>query len=121
MKLRSEAARLQASLDAKARACAQGKLSDRAYMLMEADLLPQIARLAKAADAVAVPLPMRGISLGDWENLDLAVRREVIRAAYEIRLRTRLRYGRGFDKDRVVMTLRLGDGQITRPQGGPEA
>ena len=95
LKLRSEAVKLQSQLDAKARACARGDMSDRAYMLMEAELLPQITRLNKAADAVAVPLPMRGLSLGNWDELDLAVRREVIRAAYEIRVRTRQKYGRG--------------------------
>ena len=116
LKLRSEAARLQTSLDAKARDCARGKLSDRAYMLMEAELLPQIARLTKAADAVAVPLPMRGISMDDWDNLDLAVRREVIRAAYEIRVRTRQTHARGFDKDRVIMNLRLGDQIAVDPE-----
>ena len=116
LKLRSEAAKLQASLDTKARACARGEMSDRAYMLMEADLLPKIARLTKAADAVAVPLPMRGISMDDWVNLDLAVRREVIRAAYEIRVRTRQKYGRGFDKDRVIMNLRLGDQIASDPE-----
>ena len=116
LKLRSEAAKLQSQLDAKARACARGEMSDRAYMLMEAELLPQIARLTKAADAVAVPLPMRGISMGNWDNLDLAVRREVIRAAYEIRVRTRQTHARGFDKDRVIMNLRLSDAQVERKQ-----
>ena len=116
LKLRSEAVKLQSQLDAKARACARGDMSDRAYMLMEAELLPQITRLNKAADAVAVPLPMRGLSLGNWDELDLAVRREVIRAAYEIRVRTRQKYGRGFDKDRVVMNLRLSDAQVERKQ-----
>ena len=119
LKLRSEAAKLQSQLDAKARACAREELSDRAYMLMEAELLPKIAKLAKAADAVAVPLPMRGISMDDWDNLDLAVRREVIRAAYEIRVRTRQTHARGFDKDRVIMNLRLGD-QIAQPQAAEE-
>ena len=116
LKLRSEAAKLQASLDASARLAGEGKIEPRAYAIIEAGLLPKIRGFTKAADAVAVPLPMRGISMDDWDNLDLAVRREVIRAAYEIRLRTRRTYARGFDKDRVVMNLRLGDQIAADPE-----
>lgn len=104
--LRGEAARLQADLDDKARACAQGHISTRSYALMEADTLPRIAKLTKDADAAAIPLPMRGVSLGQWDELDIAVRREVIRAAYEIRIRKRATPGKGFDAERVIMTLR---------------
>ena len=107
---------MQASLDASARLAGEGKIEPRAYAIIEAGLLPKIRGFTKAADAVAVPLPMRGISMDDWDNLDLAVRREVIRAAYEIRLRTRRTYARGFDKDRVVMNLRLGDQIAADPE-----
>ena len=93
--LRGEAARLQADLDDKARACAQGHISTRSYALMEADTLPRIAKLTKDADAAPRPLPMRGVSLGQWDELDIAVRREVIRAAYEIRIRSGPRPARG--------------------------
>ena len=120
LKLRSEAAKLQASLDASARLVGDGEMEPRAYTIIEARLLPKIRGFIKAADAVAVPLPMRGISMDDWDNLDLAVRREVIRAAYEIRIRTRQTYARGFDKDRVVMNLRLGD-QIAQAPAAEES
>ena len=109
LKLRGEAARHQADLDDMARACGRGEITGRAYALMEAELLPKIARLTREADAVAVPLPMRGVSLGQWDELDIAVRREVIRAAYEIRVRRRQVQGRGFDPSRVVMILREHD------------
>jgi site-specific DNA recombinase len=113
LKLRGEAARLQSLLDDKARACAREEITDRAYSLMEADLLPKIARLTREAEAVAVPLPMRGMSLGNWKDLDIAVKREIVRAAYEIRVRRNVRPGaHGFSPERVIVTLRAEPGVL---------
>ena len=106
LELRGRAAEMQARLDASAREVAGGGMSAHAYAIIEGRLLPEIARLEKEADEMAIPLPMRGVSLGQWDELDIAVRREVIRAAYEIRIRKRATPGKGFDADRVIMTLR---------------
>jgi uncharacterized pyridoxal phosphate-containing UPF0001 family protein len=54
LKLRSEAAKLQANLDASARLVGRGALTPRAYAIMESEGLPQIRKLTKAADAVAL-------------------------------------------------------------------
>ena len=85
---------------------------------MEAETPAEIAKLNKEADAAAIPLPMRGVSLGQWDELDIAVRREVIRAAYEIRIRKRATPGKGFDAERVIMTLREHDSPPRPPASG---
>jgi DNA invertase Pin-like site-specific DNA recombinase len=84
-RLRGEAAALRAQLDEWARV----SVSPRAYQIKEAQLLPQIERLERAAAAAEVPSVVGDlIGAADvraaWDARSLAVRRDTVRALMDV-------------------------------------
>jgi len=96
---RAEEARLRAQLDDAAKASAHGRISLRAFEVMEAELAPLVKAAAKRAREAGTPPAVRSL-VGErdvraaWGGMHVAAQREAVRAIMAVRIRRALHPGR---------------------------